>query len=366
MSGCSNVVKLIDSDHESVTVAWPVEKNVKSYELSVKTDGSDEWKVLSDKLQGNMTRKKNLSSSEMYIFRVRYVSMDGTVGEKAIYSAPLAPLDASLKQPKAPTLVRRDGVSVTIGWDEVEEAVGYQIQYRCVVSGSSLSEEDNLANITWVTIPSTVSGTSVRKKNLLVGRNYFFRVKPVMVGDNVFSGAGDLATGSAWAPSVASEGFSVAVLAQNIRRFMPPKLLSPSGALVETGDQLAGKVIGIYFSAHWCGPCRQFTPQLVSVYQQAKKAGLDFEVVFCSADHGEGEFDNYFKQSMANSWCAVPYDASQREDIQGLFKVNGIPRLVILSAATGRIVVDNVLEGGGITVEKVAQWVAAEMSTAKK
>ena len=36
-----------------------------------------------------------------------------------------------------------------------------------------------------------------------------------------------------------------------------------------TTDALRGKkVIGVYFSADWCGPCRKFTPELVSFYNK--------------------------------------------------------------------------------------------------
>lgn len=358
----SESIKLIDCDKEAITVAWPVEKNIKAYELSIRTDGSDEWKVLSTTLQSNMTRKKNLSSTDKYIFRVRHVATDGSIGEKALFSAPLSPIGEAFTQLRAPVLVKRDGTSVTIGWDEVDGASGYQIQYRCVVGGTNLSAVDNLNNLTWVTIPSVVTGKSVRKKNLLPNRSYFFKIMPVMStasGETVFT-AGQ----RQWAPSVSSEAMSVASLAENIKRFMPAKLLAPTGTLVDTTEQLAGKVIGVYFSAHWCGPCRQFTPQLLAEYQKAKKAGLDFEVVFCSADHSENDFNNYFKQSMANSWCAVPYDADEREEIPGLFKVSGIPRLVILSAHSGRIIVDNALQSGGISVQKISEWVAAERSAA--
>merc|ERR1712188_352813 len=30
--------------------------------------------------------------------------------------------------------------------------------------------------------------------------------------------------------------------------------------------ELAGKTIAIYFSAHWCPPCRGFTPELAKVF----------------------------------------------------------------------------------------------------
>ena len=49
-----------------------------------------------------------------------------------------------------------------------------------------------------------------------------------------------------------------------------------------TNEVLAGKeVIGLYFSAHWCPPCRGFTPQLGKFYDQIKDA-KNFEIIFVS------------------------------------------------------------------------------------
>ena len=48
---------------------------------------------------------------------------------------------------------------------------------------------------------------------------------------------------------------------------------------VNTADKMADvDAVGIYFSAHWCGPCRGFTPQLAKAYTQMKAAGKKFEV----------------------------------------------------------------------------------------
>ena len=39
-----------------------------------------------------------------------------------------------------------------------------------------------------------------------------------------------------------------------------------------TEVQSRSKVIGLYFSAHWCPPCRAFTPKLVRAYTEHLKA----------------------------------------------------------------------------------------------
>lgn len=45
------------------------------------------------------------------------------------------------------------------------------------------------------------------------------------------------------------------------------QLVSKAG-LKDTNELLSGKkIIGLYFSAHWCPPCRQFTPVLSTVYE---------------------------------------------------------------------------------------------------
>ena len=57
---------------------------------------------------------------------------------------------------------------------------------------------------------------------------------------------------------------------------------------------LAGKkVVMFYFSAHWCGPCKFFTPTLQRWYQR-HAAAKQVEVVFVSNDRNETEFKHYF------------------------------------------------------------------------
>merc|ERR1712087_760996 len=97
-----------------------------------------------------------------------------------------------------------------------------------------------------------------------------------------------------------------------------------------TADALAGKTVGIYFSAHWCPPCRGFTPQLVESYNTMTAAGKAFEIVLVSSDRDESAFSEYFGEM---PWLAVPY--SNREVAGALdkkYKIQGIPAVVILDA----------------------------------
>merc|ERR1712150_223452 len=90
---------------------------------------------------------------------------------------------------------------------------------------------------------------------------------------------------------------------------------------------LAGKYVGIYFSAHWCPPCRGFTPVFAKAYDAHYKK-KDFECVFVSSDQDEGSFNGYYKEM---PWVALPFkDRKGKEKLSGKYGVRGIPSLIIL------------------------------------
>jgi nucleoredoxin len=87
--------------------------------------------------------------------------------------------------------------------------------------------------------------------------------------------------------------------------------------------------VGLYFSGSWCGPCCHFTPNLVEVYEELLPKG-DFEVVFISSDRDDESFNSYLAKM---PWLAIPFsDSETRKRLKELFKVRGIPNLVILDA----------------------------------
>ena len=116
------------------------------------------------------------------------------------------------------------------------------------------------------------------------------------------------------------------------------ELCAKGGEVVKTSTALADKVVAIYFSAHWCPPCRGFTPELAKAYATYKSAGKNLEIVFASSDRDEKAFGEYFSEM---PWLALPFsERDRKEKLSSKFKVRGIPTLVILDADGSVITTD--------------------------
>jgi thiol-disulfide isomerase/thioredoxin len=120
-----------------------------------------------------------------------------------------------------------------------------------------------------------------------------------------------------------------------------PWLLRGAGtnASVPTSDVLSNtRLVGIYFSAHWCPPCRRFTPMLIEAYNHLKEEfpSHGLEMVFVSSDRSDSEFNQYYASM---PWAGMPYqDRTKQKEINMRYGVRGIPALVILDAMSGQIV----------------------------
>ncbi|ESO05363.1 hypothetical protein HELRODRAFT_77825 [Helobdella robusta] len=85
---------------------------------------------------------------------------------------------------------------------------------------------------------------------------------------------------------------------------------------------------GIYFSAHWCPPCRLFTPVLINIYNKLKERGVKFEIIFISLDRSLESFQEY---SHSMPWYVLNYQDNRIKVLTKQFQVEGIPRLIILN-----------------------------------
>ncbi|KAH7726472.1 Protein T20D4.7 [Aphelenchoides avenae] len=116
-------------------------------------------------------------------------------------------------------------------------------------------------------------------------------------------------------------------------------LAKKDGSKVEAEEGLKGKLVGLYFSAHWCGPCRWFTPNLKKFYD-AVKDSENFEIVFVSRDNSAEEMKAYMEECHGD-WLHVPYDQEVSSSLSEKYNESGgIPELVIFDEAGNNLRID--------------------------
>ena len=121
-------------------------------------------------------------------------------------------------------------------------------------------------------------------------------------------------------------------------------------------------LIGLYFSAHWCGPCRSFTPKLITFVQMLEEEGVHLPIIFGSSDRDEASMQSYFKEM---PWLAFPHGDSRIEALKAKYQVSGIPWLVILDA-DGNLVLNEADTDVPKGPQAYAEWLAkAKRATAK-
>lgn len=107
-------------------------------------------------------------------------------------------------------------------------------------------------------------------------------------------------------------------------------LVRKDGSRVETSQVLEdAEVIGFYFSAHWCPPCRAFTPILAKVYGEMKNLNYKFEVIFVSSDRDEKSLFEYMNECHGD-WLALPFGSEAIKNLKEKYNVTGIPTLIII------------------------------------
>ena len=263
--------------------------------------------------------------------------------------SPIAKLDSATASPTPNSYVAH------VKWQPYQDdglLLGYKLQMRA-----------NEGGIAWTTVAPCLSGTEVRKKNLTSSKGYMFRVRPVIRGETdasesnletgvseggntvPFSSPSDVVgakkSGSGKRSSISSNS-----LIKMFSGLPNNSLYAKGGGKSIPVSEALGNVDLVFFyaSAHWCGPCRKYTPQLIKFYNDAKalySAGstkTKIEIVFLSADHDQNGFKLYYA---GMPWLAVPFDCDVREKLLSFIKVTGVPRVVVLDGRSGKILESN-------------------------
>ena len=326
-------------ESDAVTLAWEKIEGAQCYEVQLK-EGDGEFTTVSDKLSSTMVhcmscvcppapsrkpplfatvadvtafcvdmkriqvRKKNMQPGSANEVRVRAKTGDvwGGFSEPVVVTT-LAP-DA--KRIDAPIVVSADSEAITLSWAAVDAASTYSVEMRADCESQ------------WTCVTNSLKSPAMRKKNLQKNTSYFFRVKPNVDGDEYLM-------------SLASPAAALQELSPQIAALVggaSSSLVNARGETI-TAASLAGKVVAFYCSASWCGPCRSFTPRLTQFYNEMKRAGRPFEVVFMSCDRDAKSFSEYLSHM---PWSAVPWDAPVREQALGKLGVQGIPMLAVMGS----------------------------------
>lgn len=112
-------------------------------------------------------------------------------------------------------------------------------------------------------------------------------------------------------------------LADMVEVFTGRTLLNKDGDFVEPEEALRNKVVGIYFSAGWCPPCRDFTPILCDFYTELVEESdppAQFEIVFVSSDKTSDDMVEYY-HDMHGDWLALPWADDYKQWVSNLKSV---------------------------------------------
>lgn len=117
-------------------------------------------------------------------------------------------------------------------------------------------------------------------------------------------------------------------MAHKLSDLLGDTLIRSSGEKVQT-KSLCGKekIVGLYFAAEWCPPCKGFTPKLKEFYKNFKNGTVRpanvgaFEIVYVSWDKDEAGF----RDSLTSMpWTALPFSAKDKK-VRGFIPRSFLP-----------------------------------------
>ena len=115
-----------------------------------------------------------------------------------------------------------------------------------------------------------------------------------------------------------------------INELFSTTLMNKNGTACNNSLQNSGvKILALYFSAHWCPPCRQFTPVLKTAFEEYKRnsSSNKVSVVFVSGDRSQSDMLAYMREAHGD-WPAIPPGSPLQQSLNSIFQVRGIPSLI--------------------------------------
>ncbi|KFO95471.1 Nucleoredoxin-like 2, partial [Calypte anna] len=118
-------------------------------------------------------------------------------------------------------------------------------------------------------------------------------------------------------------------------------LVSKDGRSVDPEEALQNKVVGLYFSAGWCSPCRDFTPVLCDFYTELVEEThppAPFELIKCSGKQAIEEATKLVSEQVREQ-SKLKIFQTDASELKKKYNITVIPKLVIVKP-TGEVITD--------------------------
>ncbi|MBL9160328.1 MAG: redoxin domain-containing protein [Verrucomicrobiales bacterium] len=188
------------------------------------------------------------------------------------------------------------------------------------------------------------------------GKTYEIPLASLSEADQTF--AKEQGAASPSSPSASTSASASAGAPSVFKELIESKLVAVDGKRVSKYEMAEEpQYYAFYFSASWCGPCKAFTPKLISFYNESPGAKKTFEVVFMSRDNSEGDMEEYMTTDKM-PWPAVRFRDADRIDEITKYRGRGIPCLVLVDRQ-GNVVSDSYVgdeyRGPTVVMEKMRE-----------
>jgi thiol-disulfide isomerase/thioredoxin len=111
--------------------------------------------------------------------------------------------------------------------------------------------------------------------------------------------------------------------------------IAPDGTVVhEKLNPRLAPYLAVYHGAAWCGPCQRFSPTLAEFYRSTDRSKMKFQLVMVDYDRSDEEMLAYMRQHE----MSFPAVRSGSAGSWGQATGNGIPNLMIVETATGKVI----------------------------